>query len=121
MSEGAHRRPPIVTLLVRLSDERRPGTPLRGRAGACRRGRRSRCRGGLKRKVIPMTGIDSAVTRQLAVLRGGRLERPSHPGGSLEEFGEALLVPGAHGAGQSRQLAAHRLDCFGQGLRVGQR
>ncbi len=50
MSEGAHDRLSFATLPMRLSDERRPGTPLCGRAGACRRGRRSRRRGGLERK-----------------------------------------------------------------------
>ncbi len=61
MSEGAHHRLSLASLPVRLNDERRPGTSLCGKAGACRRGRRSRRRGELERKFIP--DIDSAVIR----------------------------------------------------------
>jgi len=46
MSEGAHHKTPVITLRLRLSDQRRPGSACCGRAVACRRGRRARRRGG---------------------------------------------------------------------------
>ncbi len=40
MSEGAWRAESFMLLSLRLSDQRRPGSQFRDRAGACRRGRR---------------------------------------------------------------------------------
>src|SRR5947209_1648675 len=49
MSERAHRARASAMLRLRVSDERRPGGLLRGRAGACLRGRWTAATGRLLR------------------------------------------------------------------------
>ncbi len=104
MSEGAWNGKPFALASLRLSDQRRPGSVLRGRAGACRRGRRPDGGAVFSRRVarveggqVPSAPIEAERIRDsLYLLRGGG-RTVSIGGVALPSAGNSLAFIGANG------------------------
>ena len=76
MSEGAHHRQSCASLRLRLSAQRRSGTPYRGRAGACRRREAGPTPGR-----IALTGLDPSRREGSAHSRRGHSLKRSRGAG----------------------------------------